>query len=118
MTKRVYLVKELHGAQTTIIGVCASRELATLLCQKSISHWDLEGCEITKEMFDQMLMQTNADYDFSTDILENLILKFPEYSVSDIEKAYGEYTHQSYTDTVIEEVDFFDSITNVENLWN
>lgn len=114
MTK-AYVVREIHDYdQFFIIGVCHSRELAEKLRQKNENSWDLEDCEITSKMWDEMLMQVFSKDPSEKSIEEKMIENYPEYSVSDITRACGEYMNRSYVSTVIEEINLFTNDTDIE----
>lgn len=115
MTK-AYLVKEIYDYENFfIIGVCHSRELAEILRQKNETLWDLEGCEITSERWDEMLKNVYATGlpDEDCNIEEMMIEAYPEYSVSDITRAYGEYMTRSHVSTVIEEINLYESNSDI-----
>ena len=106
MTK-AYLVKEIHDYEKFfIIGVCHSRELAEILRQKNETFWDLEDCEITSERWDEMLMNV-----YATGLPSKKA--YPEYPVSDITRACGEYMNRSYVSTVIEEINLYESDSDI-----
>lgn len=114
MTK-AYLVKEIHDYEKFfIIGVCYSRELAEKLRQKNENFWDLEDCEITFKIWNEMLIQVSSKGPSEKSIEEKIIENYPEYSVSDITRAYGEYMNRSYVSTVIEEINLFTNNTDIE----
>ena len=114
MTK-AYIVREIHDYdQFSIVGVCPSRELAEKLRQKNENFWDLEDCEITSKMWDEMLIQVSSKGPSVKSIEEKMIENYPEYSVSDITRAYGEYMNRSYVSTVIEEINLFTNDTDIE----
>lgn len=113
MTK-AYLVKEIHDYEKFfIIGVCHSRELAETLRQKNENFWNLEDCEITSERWDEMLMNVYATGLPSKK--DCSIEAYPEYSVSDITRACGEYMNRSYVSTVIEEINLFENENDIIN---
>ena len=116
MTK-AYLVKEIHDYEKFfIIGVCHSRELAEILRQKNETFWDLEDCEITSERWDEMLMNvyaTGLPSKKDCSIEEMMIEAYPEYPVSDITRACGEYMSRSYVSTVIEEINLYESDSDI-----
>ncbi len=114
---KMYLVKEVHDYEKFfIIGVCPNRELAEKLRQKNENFWDLEDCEITSEMWDGMLMHMySKGIPDGQSLEEAMIETYPEYSVSDITRACGEYMNRSYVSTVIEEIDLFTNNTDIIN---
>lgn len=114
MTK-AYLVKEIHDYEKFfIIGVCHSRELAEILCQKNEAFWDLEDCEITSERWDEMLMYIYSQgIPNGKSLEETMIEAYPEYPVSDITRACGEYMNRSYVSTVIEEINLYESDSDI-----
>ena len=101
MTK-AYLVKEIHDYERFfIIGVC-----------------HLEDCEITSKRWDEMLMNVYAaglPSKKDCSIEEMMIEAYPEYSVSDITRACGEYMNRSYVSTVIEEINLFENENDIIN---
>lgn len=114
MTK-AYLVKEIHDYEKFfIIGVCHSRELAEILRQKNEAFWDLEDCEITSERWDEMLMHIYSQGIPNGKSLEEAMIEaYPEYPVSDITRACGEYMNRSYVSTVIEEINLYESDSDI-----
>lgn len=114
MTK-AYLVKEIHDYKKFfIIGVCHSRELAEILRQKNEAFWDLEDCEITSERWDEMLMHIYSQGIPNGKSLEEAMIEaYPEYPVSDITRACGEYINRSYVSTVIEEINLYESDSDI-----
>lgn len=114
MTK-AYLVKEIHDYEKFfIIGVCHSRELAEILRQKNEAFWDLEDCEITSERWDEMLMYIYSQGISNGKSLEEAMIEaYPEYPVSDITRACGEYMNRSYVSTVIEEINLYESDSDI-----
>lgn len=106
---KTYIVKEIHDYEKSfVIGACPSRELAEKLRQKNKNFWDLEDCEITSEMWDGMLMQMySKGIPDGQSLEEAMIENYPEYSVSDITRACGEYMSRSYVSTVIEEINLY-----------
>ena len=114
MTK-AYLVKEIHDYEKFfIIGVCHSRELAEILRQKNEAFWDLEDCEITSERWDEMLMHIYSQGMPNGKSLEEAMIEaYPEYHVSDITRACGEYMNRSYVNTVIEEINLYESDSDI-----
>ena len=114
MTK-AYLVKEIHDYEKFfIIGVCHSRELAEILRQKNEAFWDLEDCEITSERWDEMLMHIYSQGIPNGKSLEEAMIEaYPEYPVSDITRACGEYMNRSYVNTVIEEINLYESDSDI-----
>lgn len=114
MTK-AYLVKEIHDYEKFfIIGVCHSRELAEILRQKNEAFWDLEDCEITSERWDEMLMHIYSQGIPNGKSLEEAMIEaYPEYPVSDITRACGEYINRSYVSTVIEEINLYESDSDI-----
>lgn len=114
MTK-AYLVKEIHDYEKFfIIGVCHSRELAEILRQKNEAFWDLEDCEITSERWDEMLMHMYSQgVPDGKSLEEAMIEAYPEYSVSDITRSCGEYMNRSYVSTVIEEINLYESNSDI-----
>lgn len=114
MTK-AYLVKEIHDYEKFfIIGVCHSRELAEILRQKNEAFWDLEDCEITSERWDEMLMHIYSQGIPNGKSLEKAMIEaYPEYPVSDITRACGEYMNRSYVSTVIEEINLYESDSDI-----
>lgn len=114
MTK-AYLVKEIHYYEKFfIIGVCHSRELAEILRQKNEAFWDLEDCEITSERWDEMLMHIYSQGIPNGKSLEEAMIEaYPEYPVSDITRACGEYMNRSYVSTVIEEINLYESDSDI-----
>ena len=83
---KVYIVKEVHDYKTEyLIGVCPNRELAEKLKNQNENLWDLEDCEITSEMWDEMLVQAYSKGILEKQSLEEIMIEtYPEYSVSDI----------------------------------
>lgn len=114
MTK-AYLVKEIYDYEKFfIIGVCHSRELAEILRQKNEAFWDLEDCEITSERWDEMLMHIYSQGIPNGKSLEEAMIEaYPEYPVSDITRACGEYMNRSYVSTVIEEINLYESDSDI-----
>ena len=114
MTK-AYLVKEIHDYEKFfIIGVCHSRKLAEILRQKNEAFWDLEDCEITSERWDEMLMHIYSQGIPNGKSLEEAMIEaYPEYPVSDITRACGEYMNRSYVSTVIEEINLYESDSDI-----
>ena len=114
MTK-MYLVKEVHDYEKFfIIGVCPSRELAEILRQKNEVFWDLEDCEITSERWDEMLMHIYSQGIPNGKSLEEAMIEaYPEYPVSDITRSCGEYMNRSYVSTVIEEINLYESNSDI-----
>lgn len=114
MTK-AYLVKEIHDYEKFfIIGVCHSRELAEILRQKNEAFLDLEDCEITSERWDEMLMHIYSQGIPNGKSLEEAMIEaYPEYPVSDITRACGEYMNRSYVSTVIEEINLYESDSDI-----
>ena len=114
MTK-AYLVKEIHDYEKFfIIGVGHSRELAERLRQKNEAFWDLEDCEITSERWDEMLMHIYSQGIPNGKSLEEAMIEaYPEYPVSDITRACGEYMNRSYVSTVIEEINLYESDSDI-----
>ena len=114
MTK-AYLVEEIHDYEKFfIIGVCHSRELAEILRQKNEAFWDLEDCEITSERWDEMLMYIYSQGIPNGKSLEEAMIEaYPEYPVSDITRACGEYMNRSYVSTVIEEINLYESDSDI-----
>ena len=114
MTK-AYLVKEIHDYEKFfIIGVCHSRELAEILRQKNEAFWDLEDCEITSERWDEMLMYIYSQGIPNGKSLEEAMIEaYPEYPVSDITRACGVYMNRSYVSTVIEEINLYESDSDI-----
>ena len=61
-----------------------------------------------------MLIQVSSKGPSEKSIEEKMIENYPEYSVSDITRAYGEYMNRSYVSTVIEEINLFTNDTDIE----
>lgn len=107
MTK-IYLVKEVQGSERFAIGACPTLELAKRLVQENENIWNLEDCEITFSKWSEMEARVYGEglYNYP-DIVEKLIELYPEYPVSDIEKAYAEYSSIPYVGTEIEEITLY-----------
>lgn len=111
---KVYIVKEIQDYDTSyVIGVCPSLDLANKLKQENDRRWDIEDCEITAEMWDRMLRSLVGTDSEDKSELELLIEMYPEYPVSDIEKAMYEYSHRRYVATEVEEVNLFTNDTDI-----
>ena len=113
MTK-AYLVKEIHDSSedTFIIGVCLTRDMAEVIAQRNRNKWDLSGCEITLEKYEEMISNYWQHFNEikGKDYKEGLYTLYPEYSTSDIDNAVNEYEYISYCGTVIEEVPLYETI--------
>lgn len=111
---KIYVVSEVQDWSTSfVIGVCPTLELANKLKEENERIWDLEDCEITAEKFDEMLSALAKADESIEDPLEVLIAAFPEYPVSDIEKALYGYSHRSYIETRIDEVPLLTNNTDI-----
>ena len=112
---KVYIVKEVHDYKTEyLIGVCPNRELAEKLKNQNENLWDLEDCEITSEMWDEMLVQAYSKGILEKQSLEEIMIEtYPEYSVSDIMRAYKTYMNRSYVGTIIEEINLYTSDSDI-----
>lgn len=106
---KMYLVKEVHNSKTeVIIGVCPTRELAEMLRQKNENFWCLENCEITSDIWNNMLEHVYSKGISEERSLEEVMIEtYPEYSVSDITRSCGTYKNRTYVNTVIEEINLY-----------
>lgn len=113
MTK-AYIVKEVHDSSedTSIIGVCLTRDIAEEVARRNEDKWNLPDCEITFEKYNEMI--TNYWQHFreikGRDYREGLYTLYPEYSISDIDTAVHEYEYISYCGTTVEEVPLYETI--------
>ena len=112
---KVYIVKEVHDYKKHLIGVCPNRELAEKLKNQNEKLWDIEDCEITSEMWNEMLSQVynNKGIPTGQSLEEIMIETYPEYSVSDITKACVIYMNRSYVNTTIEEINLYTSDSDI-----
>ena len=112
---KVYIIKEVYrhyGEQN--IGICPDIELAGILKQRSENIHDLKDSEITSEIWSNMIEAYEEKLDNALrPLCEVLYELFPEYSVTDIEKAYSHYEHGEYLYTYIEEIDMFTNESDI-----
>lgn len=113
MTK-IYIVKEVQALDRFIVGACPTLELAKKLAQENENIWNLEDCEITFSMWSEMESRVYGEgiYNYP-DMVEKLVELYPEYPVSDIEKAYAEYSSIPYIGTEIEEITLYNNESDI-----
>lgn len=100
---KVFLVSEvLTGFREKVVGICPTTDLAEQLATKVRNSWDLEDCEITTERFSEMVQEISWESG-----IEPFIEHFPEYSVSDIERAVKYYTTCPFLGCIVREIDHF-----------
>lgn len=111
MTK-AYLVNAIFsGFREETVGVCPTAELASLLSNEVRSLWDLDDCEISSDKFDEMA----AAVSWSGQGIEPFLEHYPEYSVSDIERAVKYYTTCPFLGCITREVDQYVSYDDIKN---
>lgn len=120
---KVYVVVEYGGHYKedeweTIVGVCPTMELADALKNKiECIHKD-NDCNISSEEWEDMW---DIYYESGRNIEDDSILNamvelFPEYSVSDIEKAIELYDgYDDYVGVQIREVDMYTQMSEIES---
>lgn len=121
---KVYVVIEFGGewedSWEHILGVCSTPELADALKNKieesrskditiSYNEWD--------EMYEKLSEyeeETGNDFD---SIIDGLLFLFPDHKAEDIEDAIERYFYQKddYVGVRIEEINFFDNLSDISN---
>ena len=100
-----------HGFLEEAVGVVPTVDLAEALVAKIKELWNLEDCEITSDKFEEMAEAISWDGDGIEPFLDN----FPEYSVSDIERAVKYYPSCRFLGCVIRKVEHFTCYDDILN---
>lgn len=104
-----YIVKEVyrHYGESTL-GFCPTIELARMLKQRSENLYDLKDSEITSTIWEKMIDAYEKNPDNALRPLTEVLFElFPEYPITDIEKACNYYENREYLYTYVEGVDIF-----------
>lgn len=121
---KVYVVIEFGGewedSWEHILGVCPTLELADALKNK-IEESHFKDINISCDEWDKMYGKL-AEYEKETgkyfeDILDGLLFLFPDRKAEDIEDAMEKYFYQEddYVGVRIEEINFFDNLSDISN---
>lgn len=121
---KVYVVIEYGGewedSWEHILGVCSTPELADALKNKieeSHSKSINISCENWNEMYEKLIEYEEEAGKYFENILDGLLFLFPDYKAEDIEDAVQRYYYQEddYVGVRIEEIDFFDNLSDISN---
>lgn len=114
MTSKVYVVKEYGGewedSWEHIVGVCSTPELADSLKAK---REELNKTNIDEDKWNSMWDAIpNEIYD-SQKVISLMLNNFPEYTEKDIKNAMKLYDEQGSIGVEIEEIDFYNDLSDI-----
>lgn len=121
---KVYVVIEYGGewedSWEHILGVCSTPELADALKNKieeSHSRNINISCDEWDEMYEELAEYERGTGKYFEDIRDGLLFLFPDHKAEDIEDAVKRYFYQEddYVGVRIEEIDFFDNLSDISN---
>lgn len=114
MISKVYIVKEYGGewedSWEHIVGVCSTPELADSLKAKIE---ELNKTNIDKGKWNRMWKAIPDKILDSQEIISIMLDNFPEYTEKDIKNAMKLYDEQDYIGVEIEEIDFYNNLSDI-----